>query len=220
VARFVLAAVSQYLAGTAALAMLAALRTRIFAHVQALSVRYFDRAKAGRIVARMDRDVDALEPLVIQGPPELLGALLRCVVSSVLLFGLLKLVETRHPRALARVPPSQLAWWSFLMATAHGAGLMLVPFMLGLCETPQAEAPAIDQAHGRVMDTLARSDVGTALAVAGVHTLAMLLAGMAMAFAVYRWLGLQFLRKAWLNLDRVWGASLLLAGAAGVWMAI
>jgi hypothetical protein len=138
----------------------------------------------------------------------------------VLLFGLLKLVETRHPRALARVPPSQLAWWSFLMATAHGAGLMLVPFMLGLCETPQAEAPAIEQAHGRVMDTLARSDVGTALAVAGVHTLAMLLAGMAMAFAVYRWLGLQFLRKAWLNLDRVWGASLLLAGAAGVWMAL
>jgi ATP-binding cassette subfamily B protein len=101
VARFVLAAVSQYLAGTAALAMLAALRTRIFAHVQALSVRYFDRAKAGRIVARMDRDVDSLEPLVIQGPPELLGALLRCVVSSVLLFGL----SPRLFLALAAVVP-------------------------------------------------------------------------------------------------------------------
>jgi ATP-binding cassette, subfamily B, bacterial len=88
VARFALAAVSQYLAGTAALTVLAALRARIFAHVQSLSVRYFDRAKAGRIVARMDRDVDSLEPLVIQGPPELLGAVLRCVVSSVLLFSL------------------------------------------------------------------------------------------------------------------------------------
>lgn len=139
--------------------------------------------------------------------------------AMVLLFGLWKLVETRHPRVLARIPPSQLAWWSFLMATAHGAGLMLVPFMLGLCEAPRAGSPALEQAHARVMDTLARSDVGTALAVAGVHTLAMMLAGVAIALAVYRWLGLQFLRKAWLNLDRVWGASLLLAGAAGVWMA-
>jgi hypothetical protein len=140
--------------------------------------------------------------------------------AMVLLFGLWKLVETRHPRALARIPPSQLAWWSFLMATAHGAGLMLVPFMLGLCETPRAESPATEQAHARVMDMLARSDIGTALAVAGVHTLAMMLAGLAMALAVYRWLGLQFLRKSWLNLDRIWGASLLLAGAAGVWMAL
>jgi ATP-binding cassette subfamily B protein len=88
VARFALAALSQYLAGTAALTVLAELRTRIFRHVQALSVRYFDRAKAGRIVARMDRDVDSLEPLVIQGPPELLSALLRCLVASVLLFQL------------------------------------------------------------------------------------------------------------------------------------
>jgi ABC-type multidrug transport system fused ATPase/permease subunit len=88
VARFALSAVSQYLAGTAALDVLARLRARIFAHVQGLSVRYFDRAKAGRIVARMDRDVDSLEPLLIQGPPELLSAVLRCAVSSVLLFHL------------------------------------------------------------------------------------------------------------------------------------
>ena len=88
VARFALAALSQYLAGTAALTVLAELRARIFRHVQGLSIRYFDRAKAGRIVARMDRDVDALEPLVIQGPPELLSALLRCVLASVLLFHL------------------------------------------------------------------------------------------------------------------------------------
>ena len=101
VARFALSAVSQYLAGTAALRVLAELRGRIFAHVQGLSVRYFDRAKAGRIVARMDRDVDSLEPLVIQGPPELLGALLRCVVSSVLLYSL----SPRLFLALAAVVP-------------------------------------------------------------------------------------------------------------------
>ncbi|HVY39851.1 MAG TPA: ABC transporter ATP-binding protein [Polyangia bacterium] len=101
VARFGLSAVSQYLAGTAALAVLADLRARIFRHVQGLSVRYFDRAKAGRIVARMDRDVDALEPLVIQGPPELLSALLRCAVASVLLFQL----SPRLFLALAAVVP-------------------------------------------------------------------------------------------------------------------
>ena len=88
IARFVLASVSQYLAGTAALRVLSELRARIFAHVQGLSVRYFDRAKAGRIVSRVDRDVDSLEPLLIQGPPELLSALLRCAVSGTLIFRL------------------------------------------------------------------------------------------------------------------------------------
>jgi putative ABC transport system ATP-binding protein len=88
VARFALAALSQYLAGTAALTVIAQLRTRVFAHVQGLSIRYFDRAKAGRIVARVDRDVDSLEPLLIQGPPELLSALLRCLVAAALLLRL------------------------------------------------------------------------------------------------------------------------------------
>jgi ABC-type multidrug transport system fused ATPase/permease subunit len=88
VARFGLAAASQYLAGSAAISVLSTLRARAFAHVQGLSVRYFDRAKAGRIVARLDRDIDSLEPLLIQGPPELLSALLRCVVSIALLIHL------------------------------------------------------------------------------------------------------------------------------------
>jgi ABC-type multidrug transport system fused ATPase/permease subunit len=88
VARFGLAAASQFLAGTAAITVLSTLRQRAFAHVQSLSVRYFDRAKAGRIVARLDRDVESLEPLLIQGPPELLSVILRCVMSTVLLLHL------------------------------------------------------------------------------------------------------------------------------------
>lgn len=131
----------------------------------------------------------------------------------VLLFGLFRLAWRRHPRALARVRPSRLAWWSFLMATAHGAGLMLVPFMLGLC----SEAPAAG--HAAVMAVLARSNLATALAVATVHTLAMLLAGGAMAWLVYRYLGLRFIRSAWFDLDRLWGVSLVAAGAAGALMA-
>lgn len=84
--RFGLAGCSQYIAGGVAIQILNDLRRKVFAHVQTLSVRYFDRAKAGRIVSRADRDVDTLEPLLIQGPPELLSAVLRCVVSGVLLY--------------------------------------------------------------------------------------------------------------------------------------
>jgi hypothetical protein len=143
----------------------------------------------------------------------------------VLLFGIYKLIERRHPRALARIRPAQLAWWSFLMATAHGAGLMLVPFMLDLCATGPpgtgvgpAATPS-DTGHATLMNFLAQSNVATATAVAAVHTLAMMLAGLGMAWAVYRYLGLRFLRRAWLNLDIVWGASLVIAGTAGIVMA-
>lgn len=144
----------------------------------------------------------------------------------VLAFGVFKLIQRRHPRALARIRPTQLAWWSFLMATAHGAGLMLLPFMLGLCAAvppagDAATAASLPEAgHAAVMDALARSNLATAALVAAVHTLAMVLAGLAMAWAVYRWLGLRFLRSAWLNLDTVWGASLVVAGAAGAAMAL
>ena len=133
----------------------------------------------------------------------------------VFLFGIYKLVQRRHPRALARIHPTQLAWWSFLAATAHGAGLMLVPFMLGLCAAP---APSHDTqgAHASLMSALAQSTLATAISVAAVHTLAMMVAGLAMAWAVYRYLGLQFLRRAWFNLDLAWAASLLLAGGAGM----
>ena len=122
----------------------------------------------------------------------------------VLLFGIYRLVDRRHPRFLARIRPTQLAWWSFVMATAHGAGLMLVPVALGLCAT----APAGNSA----LETLMRPDITTAIAVTIVHTLAMLLSGVTIAWLVYRYLGLQFLRRAWLNLDLVWGASLVVAG--------
>lgn len=86
VARFLLAGASQYFSGRAAIRVINDLRRRVFAHVQSLSVGYFDRTKAGRIISRADRDVDTLEPLLIQGPPELLSALLRCVLASILLW--------------------------------------------------------------------------------------------------------------------------------------
>lgn len=142
----------------------------------------------------------------------------------VLLFGLYKLARPRHPRMLARIPPGRLAWWSFLMATAHGAALMLVPFMLGLCAAPApgmaagaGAAAATD--HAPLMGRLARANLDTALLVTAVHALASILAGLGMAWLVYRHLGLRFLRRTWFDLDAVWGASLALAGAAGIALA-
>ena len=110
VARFVLAGASQYLSGVAAVRVLNELRVQVFAHVQRLSVGYFDKAKAGRIIARVDRDVDTLEPLIIQGPPELLGSLMRCVVAAVLLW----FMSPRLFVSLAAiVPVLALASWLF-----------------------------------------------------------------------------------------------------------
>jgi len=108
--RFLLAGVSQFVAGGAAIRVLNDLRVRAFAHVQSLSVSYFDRTKAGRIISRADRDVDSLEPLLIQGPPELLGALLRCGLAAVMLWR----IDPRFFLSLvATVPLLVLATWSF-----------------------------------------------------------------------------------------------------------
>lgn len=84
--RFGVMAVSEYQAGRAAITVLNGLRRRLFAHVQSLSVRYFDQTKAGRIVARADRDVDALEPLLVYGPPLLLTTVLRFGAAGVALW--------------------------------------------------------------------------------------------------------------------------------------
>lgn len=85
-ARFTLAGFGQYVAGKAAIRVINDLRVRVFTHVQRLSVGYFDRTKAGRITARADSDVNALEPLLIQGPPEFVSAILRCLFAGILLF--------------------------------------------------------------------------------------------------------------------------------------
>ncbi|MDO9180565.1 MAG: ABC transporter ATP-binding protein [Agitococcus sp.] len=87
-ARFALAGLGQYVAGNAAITVINGLRVRVFSHVQSLSVGYFDRTKAGRITARADSDVNTLEPLLIQAPPEFLSALLRCLFAGVMLWSI------------------------------------------------------------------------------------------------------------------------------------
>ena len=116
----------------------------------------------------------------------------------------------RHPRFLARIKPTQLALWSFAVATAHGAGLMLLPIYLGICAAGEQDAG--HQAAAALM----RGNLGTAIAVSIVHATAMIVSGGIVAFAVYEWLGLRFISKSWFNLDVVWALSLILVGAIGV----
>ena len=136
----------------------------------------------------------------------------------VLLFGVSRLFLRRHPRWLARVRPTQLALWSFLMATAHGAALMLLPILMGLCETP-AQAPTSVFDHAAVM-ALMRASVGTAVAVSLVHSAAMVISGLGLAWVVYRYLGLRVLRAAWLDLDLVWALGLIASGTAALALAL
>ena len=137
----------------------------------------------------------------------------------VVLFGLWRLVRPGHPRWLARVRPTQVAWWSFLMATAHGAALMLLPLLLGLCRTmPAATSGTTRVDHAAVMQSMS-SSLGVALAVSFVHTLAMIATGLAVAWCVYRFLGLRALRSAWINLDAAWAIALMVSGLAAMVMA-
>jgi len=134
------------------------------------------------------------------------------VVAALILigFGLIRLVERRHPRALARIPPTKLALWSFAVAIAHGAGLMLLPIYLGLCATS-----GTDRGH-EAAATVINQNLTLALLVALIHTIAMLIAGGLLAFLVYRYLGLKFVARSWFNLDTVWAVSLVVVGAVAL----
>lgn len=124
----------------------------------------------------------------------------------VIALGVYLLINRRHPRFLTRVPPHKLGLWSFLAAMAHGAGLMLVPIYLGICATVETDA-----GHAAAQ-TLMSGNIGIALIVAIIHTLAMTAAGGALALGVYHWLGLKFLSKGWFNLDVAWALSLIIVG--------
>jgi len=123
----------------------------------------------------------------------------------VMSFGAFRLIDRRHPRTLARIKPSQLGLWSFAAAIAHGAGLMLAPIYLGLCE-----ANGLDR--GAAAGTLISANLAMAVLVSIVHSGAMIAAGGFCAWLVYRYLGLKFVSRSWFNLDATWAVTLLLVG--------
>ena len=125
-------------------------------------------------------------------------------------FGVYRLIVRRHPRALARIAPTRLALWSFAVAIAHGAALMLVPIYLGLCRAFELDAG--HEAAGELM----KANLGMAVLVSLVHVVAMVSAGGCLAWLVYRYLGLRFVSRSWFNLDAVWATSLVLVGAVAL----
>jgi hypothetical protein len=130
-----------------------------------------------------------------------------CASLLVMSFGAFRLIDRRHPRALARIKPSQLGLWSFAAAIAHGAGLMLAPIYLGLCA-----AAGLDRGNA-AESTLISANLGMAVLVSIVHSGAMSAAGGLCAWLVYRYLGLKFVSRSWFNLDATWAATLILVGA-------
>lgn len=121
-------------------------------------------------------------------------------------FGLFRFFYRRHPLLLARIAPTRLALWSFVVAIAHGAGLMLVPIYLGLS---QAAGMATSQ---QAASALMANNIVMALLVSFVHGAAMIASGGLMAILVYRWLGLTFVSRSWFNLDGFWALSLIAIG--------
>lgn len=104
-----------------------------------------------------------------------------------------------------------LVLWSFLMATAHGAGLMVAPLLLAL-PLRATRMVSLTHDHGAALAAFAGSVWVGVLAVL-VHTAAMLIVTALIAWLVYSWVGLMVLRRSWINLDLLWSAALIGVGA-------
>jgi hypothetical protein len=159
---------------------------------------------------------------------------LRWIVAAILIaLGLSRFLRHRHPRwASMQVGMGRLTLWSFLMASAHGAGLMVVPVFLGMSASsaemvhqdggsvPESgvalAASASSGAEGGVAGPKRSTDnagsPGAALFATALHSLGYLLVTAFVALLVYEKLGLELLRKAWFNLDLVWAVSLVVTG--------
>ncbi|MFJ8687633.1 hypothetical protein [Micromonospora wenchangensis] len=145
------------------------------------------------------RSVTASTALTVTGGAVLVG------------FGLWRLLSRRHFRwAGMRLSTAQVTGWSFLMSSAHGAGLMLLPVLLA------------DPPTGGHAGHLGAAPAGalTGLLAAGVHTVAMLGVALTVALVVYGVLGVGVLRRAWFNVDRLWAGVLVAAGVVTLAAAI
>ena len=135
-------------------------------------------------------------------------AAIRYSVAAILVsLGIFCLVRHQHPRWVRmQVGFRDLTVWSFLMASAHGAGLMVVPVLLG-SSTVEAQGQMAGHEH---MSASASPLAG--MLATGVHTVAYLAVTGLIAWVVYRKLGLALLRKAWFNFDLLWAAALVVTG--------
>ena len=158
----------------------------------------------------------ALAMVAAIGAAMLLGlvlpaSLLKWVIAAMLVgLGVYRLVRSRHiAYGGMQVNSAELATWSFLMATAHGAGLMVLPLVMG-----RVPAAAVVSQHHLMEATLGGGLEWSGITAAVVHTAGYLLVTGVIALIVYERVGLRFLRTAWLNLDLIWAIALLVTGLA------
>jgi hypothetical protein len=148
-------------------------------------------------------------------------ALLRFVVGAGLLArGVGSLLRHRHPRGGGmQLNRRELTWWSFLMATAHGAGLMALPLVLPASER-QVVAQGLHGMHGMPgMHMGVQMSAGPALESAAlvatvVHAVGYLVVTALIAVIVYERIGVRMLRSAWINIDLLWSGALIVTGMA------
>ena len=135
----------------------------------------------------------------------------RVAAAGVLIaFGIYRLFRKGHPRWVGmRVGSRDLAFWSFLMASAHGAGLMLLPFVVASQFQPM---PATHH-HAMLMSSLPQGGVTPEWWLpTGLHTAGYLIVSALIALVVYYKVGVAVLRRAWFNLDYIWIGSLIVMG--------
>jgi hypothetical protein len=154
----------------------------------------------------------AIVAAVVSATESVVAASVVGVVGGLVLvgFGLWRLLSDRHFRwAGMRLSAPQLAGWSFLMSSAHGAGLMLLPVLAA------GSVAGGHMAHMGAGPDLAGTPAAAlgGLAAAGVHTLAMFAVMATCAVLVYEFVGVNVLRRAWFNVDKLWAAVMLTAGA-------
>jgi hypothetical protein len=141
--------------------------------------------------------------------------LLHVIAASVLVaFGIFRFVKPRaHFRwTRMRVGELELGIWSFLMATAHGAGLIVAPLLIGL-QHGGASVAGDDRSH---IDILSPGGIETSALAITLHVAVMAAVMTGVALLVYRRLGLNVLRGAWINTDRAWAVAFLVAGAVAL----
>ena len=128
------------------------------------------------------------------------------VAALLVALGVYRLVRSRHiVYGGMQVNSRELATWSFLMATAHGAGLMMLPLVLG-------RLPSAEHVHHLSAGMLGGGIEWSGIAAAVIHTAGYLLVTGTIAAIVYEKLGLRFLRTAWVNLDLLWAVALVATG--------
>jgi hypothetical protein len=114
-----------------------------------------------------------------------------------------------------RMSARELTVWSFLMASAHGAGLMVLPLVLGAGESTSMSShhhAPIGSGHGEALQAGVLGPNAAELSAPLIHTVGYLAVTALVAIVVYEKLGLRMLRRAWINVDLIWAAALIVAG--------